>query len=119
MIGYLLEQELGNRLPFEVPLATILTMVEVDPDDPGVRRTRPSSSGPIYDKADGRSARGREGLDRQAGRRRTGAASCRRRGRSGSSRSGRSAGSLEQGVVVICAGGGGIPTMYDAARTGT
>ena len=34
MIGYLVEQELGNVLPFEVPLATILTMVEVDPDDP-------------------------------------------------------------------------------------
>src|SRR6187551_2758680 len=34
MIGYMLEQELGNRLPFEKPLATLLTMVEVDPDDP-------------------------------------------------------------------------------------
>ena len=34
MIGYLVEQELGNFLPVEVPLATILTMVEVDPDDP-------------------------------------------------------------------------------------
>src|SRR3954463_909091 len=34
MIGYVIEQELGNVLPFEVPLATVLTMVEVDPDDP-------------------------------------------------------------------------------------
>src|SRR5205809_1727136 len=34
MIGYVLEQELGNLLPFEVPLATILTMVEVDAADP-------------------------------------------------------------------------------------
>jgi carbamate kinase len=33
MIGYMIEQELGNLLPFEVPFATILTMVEVDPDD--------------------------------------------------------------------------------------
>ena len=45
MIGYMIEQELGNLLPFEVPFATILTMVEVDRDDPGfkdpdeVRRT--------------------------------------------------------------------------------
>ena len=31
MIGYMIEQELGNLLPFEVPFATILTMVEVDP----------------------------------------------------------------------------------------
>src|SRR4051794_18000612 len=35
MIGYMIEQELGNLLPFEKPLATILTMTEVDPDDPG------------------------------------------------------------------------------------
>ena len=37
MIGYLVEQELGNRLPFEQPLATLLTMIEVDPRRPGVR----------------------------------------------------------------------------------
>src|SRR5580765_7507647 len=30
MIGYMIEQELGNLLPFEVPFATVLTMVEVD-----------------------------------------------------------------------------------------
>ena len=34
MIAYMIEQELGNLLPFEKPLATILTMVEVDPEDP-------------------------------------------------------------------------------------
>ena len=43
-IGYMIEQELGNLLPFEVPFATLLTMVEVDSDDPA-SRTRPSSSG--------------------------------------------------------------------------
>ena len=32
-IGYMIEQELGNLLPFEKPIATILTMVEVDPND--------------------------------------------------------------------------------------
>ena len=37
MIGYLIEQELGNLLPFEKPFATMLTMIEVDPDGPGVR----------------------------------------------------------------------------------
>src|SRR5512133_453580 len=37
MIGYVLEQELGNELPPEAPLATILTMVEVDPADPAFR----------------------------------------------------------------------------------
>jgi carbamate kinase len=34
MIGYMLEQELGSELPFERHLATLLTMVEVDGDDP-------------------------------------------------------------------------------------
>ena len=34
MIGYLLQQELGNVLPFEKHLATLLTQIEVDPDDP-------------------------------------------------------------------------------------
>src|SRR3954452_18027423 len=34
MIGYMIEQELGNILPFERPFASILTMVEVDPEDP-------------------------------------------------------------------------------------
>ena len=31
MIGYMLEQELGNLLPFERPLATVQTMVEIGP----------------------------------------------------------------------------------------
>jgi carbamate kinase len=44
MIGYMIEQELGNLLPFEVPFATMLTMVEVDRDDPGFTNP-PSSSG--------------------------------------------------------------------------
>src|SRR6266480_4021340 len=33
MIGYMIEQELGNLLPFERPFATLLTMIEVDPED--------------------------------------------------------------------------------------
>ena len=48
MIGYMLEQELGNELPFERHLATLLTMIEVDADDPAFQRpTKPI--GPIYD----------------------------------------------------------------------
>src|SRR4029453_11433150 len=34
MIGYIIQQELGNELPFEKRLATLLTMIEVDHDDP-------------------------------------------------------------------------------------
>src|SRR6187397_1428435 len=49
MIGYLVEQELGNRLPFEKPLATLLTMIEVDRDDPAFENpTKPI--GPLYTK---------------------------------------------------------------------
>src|SRR6187549_1862716 len=51
MIGYMVEQELGNILPFEQPFATILSMVEVYPDDPAFQNpTKPI--GPIYAKAD-------------------------------------------------------------------
>ena len=51
MIGYLVEQELGNRLPFEKPLATLLTMIEVDPDDPAFADpTKPI--GPLYTAAE-------------------------------------------------------------------
>ena len=49
MIGYMLEQELGNLLPFEVPFATILTMVEVDPADPAFDDPT-KFVGPVYGK---------------------------------------------------------------------
>src|SRR6476659_2668422 len=49
MIGYVIEQELGNLLPFETPLATVLTMIEVDPLDPAFEHpTKPI--GPVYDR---------------------------------------------------------------------
>lgn len=49
MIGYLLEQELGNLLPPGRPMATLLTRIEVDPADPAFQRpTKPI--GPVYDR---------------------------------------------------------------------
>ena len=50
MIGYVLEQEFGNLLPIEVPFATLLTMIEVDPDDPGFDNPT-KFVGPVYDQA--------------------------------------------------------------------
>src|SRR3954451_4348969 len=51
MIGYMIEQELGNILPFERPFASILTMVEVDPEDPAF--SDPTKFiGPVYSKED-------------------------------------------------------------------
>src|SRR6187401_2047336 len=49
MIGYVLEQELGNVLPPDVPFATILTMVEVDPNDPAFGDPT-KFVGPVYAK---------------------------------------------------------------------
>ena len=52
MIGYLLEQELANLLPASRAVATLLTRVEVDPGDPAFGR--PSKPiGPVYAPADG------------------------------------------------------------------
>jgi carbamate kinase len=110
MIGYLIQQELGNVLPFEKHLATLLTQIEVDPKDPAFGNpTKPI--GPIYTadeadalakekgwtfKPDGDSMRrvvpsplpkrifGLETIEVL----------------------------LRDGAVVICAGGGGIPVMY-------
>src|SRR4029077_9954477 len=51
MIGYLIQQELGNVLPFEKHLATLLTQIEVDPADPAFGNpTKPI--GPMYTEAD-------------------------------------------------------------------
>src|SRR4051794_12802994 len=49
MIGYMVEQELGNLLPPDVPLATMLTMVEVEGDDPAFADPT-KFVGPIYDE---------------------------------------------------------------------
>jgi carbamate kinase len=113
MIGYMLEQELGNELPFERHLATLLTMIEVDAGDPAFQRpTKPI--GPLYDAdeaarlerekgwafmADGDSLR--RAVPSPAPKRIFGIHVIRTL--------------LEQGVVVICAGGGGIPTTYTDA----
>ena len=47
MIGYLIQKELRNLLPPLTPVATVLTMITVDPDDPAF--ARPSTFvGPVY-----------------------------------------------------------------------
>jgi carbamate kinase len=111
MIGYLIEQELGNFLPFEAPLATILTMVEVDPADPAF--TDPTKFvGPIYDQAEAERLAAENGWTVKADgahwRRVVPSPKPKRIFEIRPMRW-----LIEQGVVVICAGGGGIPTMYD------
>jgi carbamate kinase len=110
MIGYLIEQELGNLLPFEKPLATILTMVEVDPDDPGFANPT-KFVGPIYSEADAKAQASEKGWvvkpDGDHWRR---VVPSPRPQRIFEIRPMRWL--LDHGTVVICAGGGGIPTMY-------
>ena len=115
MIGYLIEQELGNRLPFEKPLATLLTMIEVDPDDPAFGDPTKPDRPDLFDRRGRRSSPpSRAGCSNATATACGG--SCRRRRRSGSSSTGRSGGCSTQGCVVICAGGGGIPTCYADGR---
>jgi carbamate kinase len=114
MIGYLIEQELGNLLPFEKPLATVLTMTEVDPHDPAF--SAPTKFvGPIYPEADAKRLAAERGWvvrqDGTAWRRVVPSPLPRRIFESRPVEW-----LLERGCVVICAGGGGIPTMY---REGT
>jgi carbamate kinase len=110
MIGYLIEQELGNLVPFEVPFATILTMVEVDPADPAFRR--PSKPiGPGYPEDEARRLAAERGWtlgpDGEQWRRLVPSP---RPLRIFEIRPVKWL--LEKGTIVICAGGGGIPTMY-------
>ena len=110
MIGYVLEQELGNILPFEVPFATILTMVEVDPADPAF--TNPTKFvGPVYDKDYADRLAADKGwtfkLDGDRWRRVVPSPEPQRIFEIRPIRW-----LLDKKVVVICAGGGGVPTMY-------
>jgi carbamate kinase len=112
MIGYVIEQELGNLLPFETPLATMLTMIEVDPHDPAFDHpTKPI--GPIYDRATAEQRARDEGWaiapDGEGFRRVVASPEPRRIFELRPIRQ-----LLENGTVVVCAGGGGIPTVYDA-----
>ncbi|HMD57811.1 MAG TPA: carbamate kinase [Solirubrobacteraceae bacterium] len=110
MIGYVLQQELGNELPFEVPVVTLLTQIEVDPRDHAFGDpTKPI--GPVYTseqaeqlaatkgwafKPDGESMR--RVVASPAPRRIFGLAPIEWM--------------LDRGAVVVCAGGGGIPVAY-------
>ena len=116
MIGYMIEQELGNLLPFEVPFATLLTMIEVDPDDPGFGNPT-KFVGPVYDKAAAdRIAKEKSWTFKADGDKWRRVVPSPEPKRIFEIRPIRWL--LEKGTIVIAAGGGGIPTMYErgAAR---
>ena len=111
MIGYLIEQELGNLLPFERPFASILTMVEVDPADPAF--TDPTKFiGPVYEREEAERLAAEKGWaikpDGDKWRRVVASPEPRQIFQIKPIRW-----LLERGAVVVCTGGGGIPTMYE------
>ncbi|MPQ70323.1 MULTISPECIES: carbamate kinase [unclassified Pseudomonas] len=110
MIGYIIEQELGNLLDFEVPFATLLTQVEVDPEDPAFQH--PSKPiGPVYSKAEAERLATEKGWsiapDGDKFRRVVASPKPKRIFEIRPIKW-----LLDKGSIVICAGGGGIPTMY-------
>jgi carbamate kinase len=112
MIGYLLEQELGNLLPVEVPFASLLTMIEVDAHDPAFQDPT-KFIGPIYDRAAAdQIAADKQWTFKQDGQHWRRVVPSPRPKRIFEIRPIRWL--LDKGTIVICAGGGGIPTAYDA-----
>jgi carbamate kinase len=110
MIGYVLEQELGNLLPVEVPFATILTMVEVEPSDPAFGNPT-KFVGPVYTKPQADQLASEKGWvfkpDGDRWRRVVPSPEPKRIFEIRPIRW-----LLDNDVIVICAGGGGVPTMY-------
>jgi len=110
MIGYVLEQELGNVMPADAPLATMLTMVEVDAHDPAFARPT-KFVGPIYTKDAAAAMAADKGWvfkeDGDSWRRVVPSPEPRHIFEIRPIRW-----LLEKDVVLICAGGGGVPTMF-------
>lgn len=111
MIGYMIEQELGNILPFEQPFASILTMVEVDKDDPAfINPSKPI--GPGYNMAEANRLMEKNGwIMKQDGKKWRRVVPSPVPKRIFELRPIRWL--LEKGTIVICTGGGGIPTVYN------
>jgi carbamate kinase len=112
MIGYMIEQELGNLLPFERPFATLLTMVEVDARDPAFKNPT-KFIGPVYSKEEADRLAAEKGWavkpDGDKWRRVVASPEPKRIFELRPIKW-----LLEQHTIVIAAGGGGIPAAYDA-----
>lgn len=114
MIGYLVEQELGNLLPEDKRIATLLTMTEVDPSDPAFENPT-KFVGPGYSQKKAEKLAGRKGWvmkpDGDNWRRVVASPKPVRIFELDPIRW-----LLAHHAVVICAGGGGIPTMFRGAN---
>ena len=115
MIGYLIQEELRNLLPPGQQVATLLTMIMVDPADPAFAHPT-KFVGPIYDKDAADALAAEKGWAfRQDG------SAWRRVVPSPRPRQILEiepiSWLLERGAMVICAGGGGIPTVHPSAKS--
>lgn len=115
MIGYVLQQELDNAHPAPARFATLLTQVEVDPRDAAFGAPD-KPVGPVYSEAQARALQQQRGWavapDGQAWRRVVPSPRPLRILEIEVIRL-----LVEQGVTVICAGGGGIPVVRRADGT--
>jgi carbamate kinase len=116
MIGYLIQQELRSLLPPEQQVATLLTMITVNPDDSAF--SHPSKFvGPLYQKDAADLLAAQKGWafrpDGSAWRRVVPSPEPKR-----ILEIEPIGWLLERGALVICAGGGGIPTMFPSSAPG-
>ncbi len=109
MIGYLIEQELGNIIPAKNQVATLLTQVEVAATDPAFRNPT-KQIGPIYGRKEAAALAARHGWvmvpDGSHFRRAVASPKPTRILEIGVIRL-----LIEHEVTVICTGGGGIPVI--------
>jgi carbamate kinase len=115
MIGYMVEQELGNLLDGEPPIATILTMVDVDPMDPAFKNPE-KFIGPGYGREEAERIGESTGWifkkDNDTWRRVVPSPKPR-----GIREIRPIEWLLEKGTLVICTGGGGIPVAHGPGNT--
>ena len=111
MIGYMIQQELVNYVPKPATLATILTKTQVDPNDPAFEHpTKPV--GPVYEKEEAEQLAKQHGWtiapDNDKWRRVVPSPDPKRIWGLAPLKT-----LVENGHIVICCGGGGVPTYFD------
>ncbi|ERS22969.1 carbamate kinase [Propionibacterium sp. KPL2005] len=111
MIGYMIEQELGNVMPKEQQIVTMITMTVVDADDPAFDNpTKPI--GPVYDRETAERLAVEKGwsiaADGEYFRRVVASPQPRNIVEQKAIRQ-----LVDSGVLVVCAGGGGVPCVFD------
>lgn len=111
MIGYMIQQELVNYVPKTATLATILTQTQVDPNDPAFEHpTKPV--GPVYEKEEAEQLAKQHGWtiapDNDKWRRVVPSPDPKRIWGLAPLKT-----LVENGHIVICCGGGGVPTYFD------